>query len=160
MIDSVKFERHQQFAAYLMSGFTVPYLVQLVRRYEGDVLLAIVLGEITQQNVRHFFESAEVQSDPARQLDVQDANVLETPIGACNALSISRATGIPRETVRRRVEDLVRRGWVRRDARGHLRVVDGLDQRFGQFDRDQAEHFLRTAQRLHALVAPEAARTG
>jgi hypothetical protein len=155
MIDSDKFERHQQYVAYLLSEFTVPHLVRLVRRYDGDVLLAIVLGEIAQHNVRRFFESPEVQADPALQLDVNEAQQ-EVPLGACNALSISRSTGIPRETVRRRVEELVRRGWVRRDGRGHLRVADGLSQHFEQFDREHVEHFLRTAQRLAAVVTPEA----
>ena len=78
-------------------------------------------------------------------------------MSACNALSISRATGIPRETVRRRVEALVKRGWVRRDGRGHLRVADGLTQHFEQFDREHVEQFLRTAQRLSELVTEEAA---
>lgn len=154
MIDSEKFTRHQQYVAYLMSEFTVPHLVRLVRRYEGDVLLAIVLGEIAQHNVRRFFESPETQADPARQLNVLEAQQ-DVPLSSCNALSISRSTGIPRETVRRRVEELVRRGWVRRDARGHLRVADGLAQHFEQFDREHVEHFLRTAQRLAAVVAPE-----
>ena len=155
MIDSDKFLRHQQYIAYLLSEFTVPHLVRLVRRYEGDVLLAIVLGEIAQHNVRRFFESPEMQADPSRHVDVLDATQQEALMSACNALSISRSTGIPRETVRRRVEDLVRRGWVRRDARGHLRVADGLAQHFDQFDREHVEQFLRTAQRLTALVAQD-----
>mgnify|MGYP001015568525 CR=1 FL=1 len=50
----------------------------------------------------------------------------EALMSACNALSISRSTGIPRETVRRRVEALVKRGWVRRDVRGHLRARGAL----------------------------------
>ncbi len=57
--------------------------------------------------------------------------------------------------MRRRVEELVRRGWVRRDTRGHLRVADGLAQHFEQFDREHVEQFLRTAQRLTALVAQD-----
>lgn len=158
MIDSDKFERNQQYVAYLLSEFTVPHLVRLVRRYEGDVLMAIVLGEIAQHNVRRFFESPEVQADPSRHAAVLDPSQQEGLMSTCNALSISRSTGIPRETVRRRVEELVRRGWVRRDGRGHLRVETGLAQHFDQFSREHVEHFLRTAQRLNALVAPEAAK--
>lgn len=157
MIDSSKYQRHQQYVAYLMSEFTVPHLVRLVRRYDGDVLLAIVLGEIAQHNVRRFFESPEVQSDPSLQVNLGEGTHQEALMSACNALSISRSTGIPRETVRRRVEALVKRGWVRRDVRGHLRVADGLSQHFEQFEREHVEQFLRTAQRLSELVSGEAA---
>ena len=155
MIDSEKFQRHQSYVAYLLGEFTLPHLVRLVRRHDGDVLLAIVLGEIAQRNVRSVFENPEMPADPAGQLSALDMAQREAPPGTCNALSISRATGIPRETVRRRVEELIRRNWIRRDARGNLRITDGLAEHFDQFEREHVEQFLRTAQRLSVLVAAD-----
>lgn len=42
---------------------------------------------------------------------------------ALNARSIADFSGIPRETVRRKVDDLIALGWVERDEKGHLRAT-------------------------------------
>lgn len=42
---------------------------------------------------------------------------------AINTRSIADYTGIPRETVRRKINELVERGWVTRDSQGSLKVT-------------------------------------
>jgi DNA-binding IclR family transcriptional regulator len=46
--------------------------------------------------------------------------VREDGTAAINALSIAEYTGIPRETVRRKVNELIQKGWVTRDDNGDL----------------------------------------
>ncbi|MFM2301152.1 MAG: hypothetical protein RLZZ84_888 [Pseudomonadota bacterium] len=43
---------------------------------------------------------------------------------AINLQSIADYSGIPRETVRRKIDTLIERGWVRRDARKFVTVTD------------------------------------
>ena len=64
-------------------------------------------------------------------------------VHACNAMSVSAATGIPRETVRRKVRWLVRKGWVAVGTRGQLTLVPGMSSSFEAFD-------LETIARFHA----------
>ena len=151
MIDSSKYQRHQQYVAYLMSEFTVPHLVRLVRRYDGDVLLAIVLGEIAQHNVRRFFESPEVQSDPSLQVNDGEGSHQEALMSACNALSISEATGIPRETVRRKVKELEQRGWLIRQGARSLTLAPRAIEQMGASGRAIMEDFRDTASVIRML---------
>ena len=58
-IDPGEFEQHYYRAAYLFSRFTVPYLRNVYREFEGDMLLNIVLGEIGTRNVGRFFDTSE-----------------------------------------------------------------------------------------------------
>ena len=62
--------------------------------------------------------SPEVQT--YRELTRGDGNEhVQVPI---NIHSVAEFSGIPRETVRRKVRNLQDRGWVERDARGLLRI--------------------------------------
>lgn len=43
---------------------------------------------------------------------------------AINVQSIADYSGIPRETVRRKIESLIAKGWIKRDARKYITVTD------------------------------------
>lgn len=48
----------------------------------------------------------------------------------CNAFSLAASTGIPRETVRRKIDQLVKRGWVQKDANGLVRIRPEVGEHF------------------------------
>jgi len=152
-IDREIYDTHRTYLAYLMGEFTVPYLVQCVKTFDGDPILGVVLGEIAQHNVRRYYESREFDPASTRKPAIEDPATREALMGRCNALSISRSTGIPRETVRRRVDELLKRGWVTRDARGNLRAAAGLSERFDQFNVEQLERFVEVAARVQQVLA-------
>lgn len=54
----------------------------------------------------------------------QKATVRSIKQEAINLQSIADYSGIPRETVRRKVETLVARGWVERDGRKYIAATD------------------------------------
>jgi len=66
----------------------------------------------------------------------------------CNALSVSAATGVPRETVRRKVRWLVEKGWLSIGERGQLCVVDGMSRDFQDFDIETTERLLECMQAM------------
>ena len=70
----------------------------------------------------------------------------------CNALSISNATGIPRETVRRRVKTLCELGLIDQDERGPLYVTQKAADRFQRLTRSTVENLLPIAESLSALL--------
>jgi DNA-binding GntR family transcriptional regulator len=48
----------------------------------------------------------------------------------CNAFSLSQAIGIPRETIRRKIDELVKRGWVHRHPQGGYIVDSKISSQF------------------------------
>lgn len=68
---------------------------------------------------------------------------------AINAQSIADFSGIPRETVRRKIEILIAKGWIERDARKFITVTDAA--------KDQLSDLTESA--LSYLIDVEAALT-
>jgi hypothetical protein len=148
-----KYGPRQHYLAFVANDFLVSQLLRVVHAFDGDVLSAIVLGEIAHHNVHRFF--CDHQSTPAESVervlaDPQRRDRLSRP---CNALSISRATGLPRETVRRRIVHLVAQGWVMRRAHGHLYAADAVVERFARFHLETAKSLVETAKRVTDALA-------
>ena len=81
-----------------------------------------------------------------------------------NSSSIAEVTGIPRETVRRKLEALARRGWVERDADGlwHIKP-DGPNTVSARrdlidIDRRQMDRVSRYLGQMHAMAVETQAR--
>ncbi|MBP9714485.1 MAG: hypothetical protein KBD60_12485 [Sterolibacterium sp.] len=130
-IDRKVFEQNFYRVSYLLSRFTVPYMRSVYREFDGDVLLNIVIGEIGTRNLGQFYEANRNSGTFESRLgDISEHQRLLRP---CNALSISDATGIPRETVRRKVNALIQRGWVSQNERGHLYLTPEAAQHFQRF---------------------------
>jgi hypothetical protein len=74
--------------------------------FDGDIDCALILGEIAHYNRQMQF--ARSQGERGR-----TDGAHELPLSPANIRGISRATGIPRETVRRKVQRLAQQGWLR-----------------------------------------------
>jgi len=131
-----------------LSEFTVPLLSRIYHAFDGDIVEAIVLGEIAHRNVEAWltdYENAEhLLHDP-----VQRKSVMRP----CNALSIAEACGVPRETVRRKVTALIERGYIYRSDEGHLYLTRTVGDGFEEMTATVVEHLLATARRLESLLA-------
>lgn len=127
------------------------YLVGLYRMFDGDLVEAIVLGEIAHHNlsgllntiggVTGFHASLRAGRPPDR------SAYLPT-----NAFSIAQATGIPRQTVRRKVASLTKRGWLTTTPDGGLLATDRPFHHFAQFNAANVDDFLDTADELSRLL--------
>jgi hypothetical protein len=91
------------------------HLVTLRRAFDGDLDLMLVLAVIGE---RHQSLRQDIDTVPFETFGKAPVDDVGRP--TVNAHSLSAFTGIPRETLRRKVGELVRRGWVRRDERGDL----------------------------------------
>lgn len=144
-------ERHAYQVSHLISTFTVPMMRHLYHQFDGDLVAIIVLGEISLRNVDQFFRKGGADT-PEKLLD--DVARRRSLMQSCNVLSIAEATGIPRETVRRKVNDLIAKGWLARDERKRLVVQQGAGERFVKSNRKTAQEILDLAARLQALLLP------
>lgn len=148
---SPQLDRHAYQISHLIASFTVQMMRNLYHDFDGDLVLIIVLGEISMRNVDQFFRKGGADIPEKLLDDVEMRNRLLQP---CNVLSISEASGIPRETVRRKVAQLIEKGWLYRDARKRLTVRPGVGERFVRANDKTAAEILELAARIQSLLTP------
>lgn len=101
----------QMYPAHLAAFST--FLIRIRAVVGGDLDMALILTVIGE---RHFTRRVD-ESMPT----YETMGDTETgPGDSINTLSLAQYTGIPRETARRKVAQLVEVGWVTIDARGNL----------------------------------------
>ncbi len=103
------FEKHRLFFELHFGAFYLQHLRDVYRNFSGDILLAIVLGEIAHQNIAKIKSSGKYEREKVREIVNNPQSPLTSP---CNAYSLASSTGIPRETVRRKVAKLVKEGLI------------------------------------------------
>jgi hypothetical protein len=131
--------------------------VELYHRFDGDMVLVIVFGEIA---IRNFHRVMEMRRDePYRLIDEERVKVVHATrasqpwMSPATVSSIARSTRIPRETVRRKVEALIERGWVVRDGARHLRFSGQIGDDLREFDVQETLAFARAAIGIVDLLA-------
>jgi hypothetical protein len=140
MLDHANVRRHHLEFAYLTGRFVVEHLVRMRQAFEGDVLAGLVLGTIAQHNVRRFYE--EIVPATGETMDALFARGAHLQhLRPCNAMSVAASTGIPRETVRRKIRWLVQKGWVQQVGRDKLFVTVEACRHFVNFDIDTMDRF-------------------
>lgn len=142
--------RYRRLVALHMGRYHLRYLVRLYGAFDGDLLLPIVLGEVGLYNVGNLnledLSLDQLHSD-------SEEEFRQLPLRPCNAFSISSATGIPRETVRRKVSHLIQHGWIDRDAKGGLTITaKAASLCMAPFDQENLEDFNATAAQVQALL--------
>ncbi len=146
------YDRHQVEISLLMSHFLVGYLRDLYRHFDGDLALVIVLGEIAHHNMAaHFTVEKGVDREVMDRMDQDEA--LRSRLQACNAHSLAAATGLPRETIRRKIAHLEKLGWVERAERREVRITPAVARHFQpDFNVHLLSNLLKTADRIQGLL--------
>lgn len=109
---------HIVFFHYHFMEFLSQFLADGLRAFGGDLEELMVMAIVGQMHIRGSLDaSTRVDGKPTK----TSARV------SISASRISDVTGIPRQTVRRKLEVLERRGWIERDsqAKWRLRMEDG-----------------------------------
>ena len=70
-----------------------------------------------------------------------------------NAYSISEATGIPKETVRRKIDKLVEKGWLVKSVRGEVTITERVGEHFTKdFNRKLLTELFETSDCIKNLL--------
>lgn len=137
------------YMSMLKTRFTLPHLIGLYQSFGGDLALPIVLGEIAVRNLQAVYQMRAEEPygvlDPRTDHVIRQQRYTSAHLRPANVHSVAQATGIPRETVRRKIEKLIAHGWIERDARGHLFLTSRVKQDLGAFDRDETVRFVLAA---------------
>jgi hypothetical protein len=148
---SALYEQHPIAITVLMTDFLMPYLRELYGAFEGDLVKAIVLGEIGQANMRRFVASQHRDAIP---LELVDHGIRDSLVRGCNGLSVSMASGIAKETVRRKIKELEAEGLIAHHPEGGWQATPEAATRFSPtFNRDLSKRLLQTALRIANLGA-------
>jgi hypothetical protein len=151
MLDRARLREHHFEVSYLLGRFSIEHLIRVNRAFDGDLTAAIVLGVIAHYNYRRFYD--EVAAGAVEGFHALVARGAHMPyLRPCNAMSVSASTGIPRETVRRKIRWLIEKGWVQQIGRDKLLVTGNAGREFADFDLETFERFHEAALRIFALV--------
>lgn len=125
------------------------YLVECRKACDGDLDLFLVMAIIGERSfsVRNAPEAMSQEEFFAG--TVRDVEPL-----AINLQSIADYSGIPRETVRRKVERLIKKGWVERDERRFVTATDKANESL----RGLTEGTLRYLRELDSALAASGVR--
>lgn len=134
------------------SRFTINSLLRSYQMFQGDLIMALVFGQITQYNVARALRivNAQTARTPTAWKKLIKA-LLNEKISPCNALSISEATGIPRETVRRKVKELEKRQWLHREGANKLTLAPQALNQFNESGLKLLQEFMETASVIRGL---------
>jgi len=138
------------------SKFFINYLRSVYREFDGDLVLAIVLGELVHSHISHCFMGSKAVLRTYEEA-LKDPALWERP-STWNASSLSAAAGIPRETVRRKIETLICKGWLNRNRKGELLLTPATVRHFkSDFDKHRLHELLDLAAKIQCLLGHDAA---
>jgi DNA-binding MarR family transcriptional regulator len=128
---------------YHFVEFILAHLADCSRVFGGDLQEMVVLGLVGQVFLQSF--------NQGKPLENQD------DYAGINASRIADVLGIPRETVRRKLRSLSKRGWVVQtdDATWKLRIEDGdsvVRKELSDLDRRGLARMIKTALALRPLL--------
>lgn len=148
-------EQRMRHLSFLVNDFIIWHLSRVRHGFDGDLDCALILGEIAHYNVRKNFQkifSLDQEPISGQEQAVSDSSSERVLLKRTNTLSISAATGIPRETVRRKIQWLEQRGWISKDDKGKLIVTVAPEEEFSQFNYETLERFVATADKLRKIM--------
>lgn len=132
----------------ILARYELHNLKRLYEDFERDILLPLLLGEVALHNIGALARGETVPPNG------EGEDWLDCRLKPCNAYSIAAATGLPRETVRRKIGRLVELGWLNKRHNGHLYVSSSALEYFGSLlrSRDLPE-LLETTDKVRRLYA-------
>jgi predicted transcriptional regulator len=148
-------EQRMRHLSFLVNDFIIWHLSRVRHGFDGDLDCALILGEIAHYNVRKNFQkifSLDQEPISGQEQAVNDSSSERVLLKRTNTLSISAATGIPWETVRRKIQWLEQRGWISKDDKGKLIVTVAPEEEFSQFNYETLERFVATADKLRKIM--------
>ncbi len=114
-LEAVFRDRYRAFQ-YAYVQFLTEHLVDCSRQFGGDLQKMLILAVIGQATL-HW----------VRRVDAPDPIVAQADSGAVSASRLSDLTGIPRQTIRRKLAALAASGWIEQTENGswRIRFVEG-----------------------------------
>lgn len=118
-----EFTEKSRIFVYEMSELLCRILPAYSQHMQNDLSKLLIVNALGAANVQRLM--ATPQREPYESMDVRIPPEMQVP---ANALSIADSTGLPRETVRRKLKELAVAGLIVADERGGYRLMPGALQ--------------------------------
>lgn len=149
--DRKRYAKHELQFAVILGQYHARHARMLFDLYHGDFLLPMILGEVAFRNV-----SGVIGEQDAFAHGIEDElDALHSP-GAfkpCNASSIALSTGIPRETVRRKLAILERDGHITREDGGFVLTKKPRTKTLPEVGYKDFLDFMQTHEKIATILA-------
>lgn len=136
--------------AFTMNRFLVDHMIRAARFFDNDTETLILFGTVAHLNVAHLVPPG---SDPARVLGadgrVPNAQPQMRPV---RIRDLAQITGRPRETIRRKLEQLEARGRVGRQADGYVIKVEAIEPEMHALSLDSVRRFMQASRVIDAAL--------
>lgn len=144
------YAEHSGEIAALMGWFMLRHLGRLYHEFKGDFVLAMVLGELAHHNIRRHFS---LGGPLSKRTIAHGSRPMIDDLEPCNAFSLSAATGIPRETIRRKITLLVKRGWLKKHFEGGYVITASVSEHFAnEINLQSFLDFIATSEELRKIL--------
>lgn len=137
--------QHEKEALLCLSLFFHRYLTAVYGGEDLDLISISLLNEIAQHNLEPFARG----NGPRFPKNEEEMKLMR----GCNAFSLSQATGVPRETARRKIKQLLELGWIEQHNRKGLFITTRwMDRLRGEESATILGEFQDTAKRVSKLL--------
>lgn len=137
------YRKHYLAAQYVFVQFFVDHLTDVSREFKGDLQVMLILATLGQVHL----DRARRIHDPATPAEAP----VDVDLGWTTSSRLADVTGIPRQTVRRKLLNLQQRGWiVQNDQQGWM-LRQGTQE--GSARADLSDLDQRAMQRVSKLIA-------
>ncbi|GEB80895.1 hypothetical protein DDE01_23100 [Desulfovibrio desulfuricans] len=144
-----EFEKNRIKIEIETNKFLVDHIVRVYKLFDGDITSAIILGAISFHTISNI---APKLNHDTNKISKVLANHNDPRIPPCNAYSISESTGIPRETVRRKIDKLVQAGFITKNTKAEVFFKEGTQFFFSHFSLETANNVLNAADKLREII--------
>lgn len=144
---------HMRQVSIVINDYLLKYLNSLYAEFRGDLVKAIVLGELAHHNISGLLRNQVfVKAYGSTQAPFDD---IKHALQPANPFSISEATGIPRETVRRKFHQLVQEGMIEKLKPKSYVITSRVSERFiHSFNLQLFEETSRLCSKISYIINP------
>ncbi len=137
-------EEKREAASVLLNRYMTSRLRAMYQAFGGDLTLCLVLGEVATINTQNIkAEDLRRQGFSPERIDL---------LSPCSAAMVHESTGIPRETVRRKLFKLVELGLLTRTEDDMYYVTDFTGESFSAFNESQTEDIMDAYDKVTRLM--------
>lgn len=144
------FDKAFSLVAFTLNRFIVDHLLRFARQFGPDYQLMVVWGVLAHQCVIHHIPA---DSRPAKVLGPDGKlAAADADLRPVRQRDLSQITGIPKETVRRKLLKLEQDGWIERKGSGWVLNRDNIDPELREFSRESTKRLLAVSDHIRQLL--------
>lgn len=136
--------------AFTMNRFIMDHLIRATRFFGNDSEAMILFGTVAHFNVAHLVTPG---TSPSQDLGVDGIVPDPQPrLRPVRIRDLAQITGRPRETIRRKLEQLEAQGRVGRHADGYVINLDAIEPEMEALTVDAVRRFMQTSRVIDAAL--------